>query len=152
MSADSYAEWKESRGQIEFAGGCTHLEPFLDDDLVEFLASLRPELLFHGGWVRGLFRHAMRGVVPDDVRMRQDKADFEPAFLELVQAAGGFKIFEPLLTMTGLADHGLVEPRAVRQRFDALVETPLDGRLWVELWPLLSAEAFVRASSGGSPT
>ena len=76
----------------------------MDDDLVEFLASVRPDRLLHGGWVRGLFRHAIRDLVPDQVRMRPDKANFELALLDLVRAAGGFDAFEPLLTMTALAD------------------------------------------------
>jgi asparagine synthase (glutamine-hydrolysing) len=149
MSRSKYYVWmKEVLGQIEIAGRCTRVQPYMDDELVEFLASLPPETLFYGGWVRGLFRHAMRGIIPEGVRTRQDKATLEPALLELVRAAGGLEVFRPLISMTGLADHGLVEPKAFRRRFAELVETPLNGRLWIELWPALTAEAFVR---GGFP-
>ena len=145
-SSPYYSEWKEERGQIEHAGGCARVEPFFDDDLVEFLASLRPDLLFHGGWSRGLFRLSMRDLVPEIVRMREDKADFESAFLQVVHSAGGFEVFRPLLTMVALADYQLVEPKAFRRRFDQLAQTPLDGRLWAEVWPVLAAEAFVRST------
>ncbi len=147
MRSPRYALWKESRAQIEITGGCTRAEPYFDDDLVEFLASLRPDILFHGGWVRGLFRHSVRGMIPDDVRTRRDKGRYETAFVELLQAAGGFKALRPLLTMVGLGDYGVVEPSAMRRRFADLEANPLDGRLWMELWPVLAAEAFVRGPS-----
>jgi hypothetical protein len=64
---------KEGMAQIELASGCMHVYPYMDDEFVEFLASIPPEVFFHDGWVRGLFRHAMRGVIPEGVRTRRDK-------------------------------------------------------------------------------
>jgi asparagine synthase (glutamine-hydrolysing) len=145
--SSSYTAFADARGQAEVAGGCTRIEPFLDDDLVEFLLSVPPDTFFHEGWLRGLFRHSMRGVIPDEVRMRPDKADFEAALAELVAAAGGFRAFDPFLSMTALADHGLVEPSKFRERFDELEATPLAGHLWLELWPALAAEAFLKRGS-----
>jgi asparagine synthase (glutamine-hydrolysing) len=139
-----YMYVSEARAQLEIAGGCPRADPFLDDDVVEFLASLRPELLFHGGWTRGLLRHAMRGLVPETIRLRADKGHFERAFLEVVEAAGGFGVLAPLVSMTGLGDLGLVDPPRFRERFDELARNPANGFLWTELWPVLAAEAFVR--------
>jgi asparagine synthase (glutamine-hydrolysing) len=146
MRSSYYSFVKESHALIEIAGGCTRVDPYFDDDLVEFVAGLRPELLFQGDWVRGLFRNAMRGVVPDDIRTRPDKGRYEAALLAVVQAAGGFDVLRPLSTMVGLADHGIVEPGAFHARFRELRERPQDGRLWMELWPVFAAEAFVRGS------
>jgi len=143
-----YLRIGEARDQVDLAAGCLRADPFLDDDIVEFVASLRPELLFHGDWLRGLFRYAMRGLVPDSIRLRQDKSVFEPALRELVAGAGGFSTLEPLAKATALADMGLVEPRRFRERFDELVRMPLDPRLWLEVWPVLAAEAFVRQAPG----
>jgi asparagine synthase (glutamine-hydrolysing) len=139
-----FMNYRESRAQLELVGGCTLVEPFFDESLVRLVASVRPELLFHGGWTRGLFREAMRGVIPETVRMRPDKADFEPVFNELAACVGGLGAFDPWVKMTALADLGLVEPRAFRRRFNELRERPLDGGLWVELWPPLAAEAFAQ--------
>jgi asparagine synthase (glutamine-hydrolysing) len=142
-SAD-FLDYSEARAQIELIGGCTRADPYLDPEVVSLVASIEPELLFHGGRVRGLFRHALGGVIPESVRLRPDKARFEPALLELVQAGGGFAAFDPLVRMTALADFGLVAPGAFRRRFDELARTPLNGHLWMELWPALAAEAFAR--------
>jgi hypothetical protein len=67
--------------------------------------------------------------------------------LDLVKAAGGFGVFDPLIAMTALGDLGLVEPKAFRRSFGELVREPLNGRLWMELWPAITAEAFVRGLS-----
>ncbi len=139
----------DARGQLESAGGCVRVEPFLDDDLVEFVASLRPELLFYGGWIRGLFRQALRGCIPESVLWRPDKARFEEAFRQIVEASGGFGAVAHLAEASALGDLEIVEPRAFRKRFDDLVRQPLDGRLWLEVWPVLAAEAFVRFVRSG---
>ena len=140
-------DYSDIRGQLEVAGSCQRIDPYMDEDLLGFVSAVDPEILFHEGWVRGLFRHAIRGEVPESIRLRSDKASFEPALVELISAAGGFGVLEALVRMNGLADLGLVEPRAFRQRFDELVACPEDGRLWVELWPVLAAEAFVRGTA-----
>ena len=142
-----YLQISEARAQVEMAAGCARVDPFLDDDLVEFAASLRPDLLFHGGWSRGLLRYAMRGLLPESLRLRQDKSYFEPALQQVVEGAGGFSTLGSLASATALADLGLVEPRRFRDRFDELSRDPLNGPLWIEVWSVLAGEAFVRQAS-----
>jgi len=55
--------------------------PFLDSDVVRFCLSLPSEAKLHGGMTRWVLREAMRGLVPDIVRLRRTKADFTPEFL-----------------------------------------------------------------------
>jgi asparagine synthase (glutamine-hydrolysing) len=140
----AFLDYSEFRSQVELKTGCQWVDPVLDVDLVEFLASLPPETLFHGGYVRGLLRLALRGLVPESLRLRTDKAGFESALVELMESAGGFATLEPLADTKALADLRLVEPRRFRERFDQLVRAPLDEYLWPEVWPVLAAEAFVR--------
>jgi asparagine synthase (glutamine-hydrolysing) len=137
----------EARAQTETASGCARAEPFIDDEIVEFLASLRPDALFDGHWVRGLFRRSLRGLIPESVRLRPDKASIEPAFHELIESAGGYGVLERLASATALGDLGIVAPRPFRGRFDALVRNPMNGHLWAEVWGVLTAEAFVRKTS-----
>jgi asparagine synthase (glutamine-hydrolysing) len=146
MRASYYSFVKETHARIEVAGGCARLDPYFDDDLVEFVASLHPRVLFHGHSVRGIFRRAMRGLVPEDVRTRPDKGRYEAALHGVLEAAGGFDLLRPLSSMVGLADLGIVDPGAFRARFREFEERPRDGRLWMELFPVLAAEAFVRGA------
>ena len=49
--------------------------PFFDRRLVEFCVSLPPGQRTYRGWTRSIFRHAMKGVLPEDVRWRVDKSN-----------------------------------------------------------------------------
>ena len=92
------------RALYEAASGCPRVDPYLDDAFVRFVASVPPEHMFHGGWIRGLFREAMRGLVPDSVRLRTTKAGSEPAMRAMVEAAGSFEAFADLADVGRLAD------------------------------------------------
>lgn len=50
--------------------------PFLDHPLVEFSLALGNSHKFKGAETKRVLRHAMRGVLPEAVRMRQDKLGF----------------------------------------------------------------------------
>ncbi|MGI9273447.1 MAG: asparagine synthase (glutamine-hydrolyzing) [Endozoicomonas sp.] len=52
--------------------------PFLTTDMAEFLLSLPEDyLLSPAGETKHVFRHAMRGIVPDEILHRKDKVGFE---------------------------------------------------------------------------
>jgi asparagine synthase (glutamine-hydrolysing) len=50
--------------------------PFLDYRFVELLARVHPSAKFAGGWTKSIFRQAMDGLIPDDIRYRRDKKGF----------------------------------------------------------------------------
>jgi len=50
--------------------------PFLDFRLVELLAHVHPSEKFEGGWTKSIFRKAIGGIVPDEIRYRRDKRGF----------------------------------------------------------------------------
>lgn len=49
--------------------------PFFDRRLVELCIALPPGQRIYKGWTRSIFRHAMKGLVPDDVLWRTDKSN-----------------------------------------------------------------------------
>ncbi len=57
--------------------GISYAYPLLDWRIVEFAIGLPPQMFFKNGWKRFLFRHALRGILPDDVRWARNKK--EPA-------------------------------------------------------------------------
>jgi asparagine synthase (glutamine-hydrolysing) len=141
-----YTNAADHRGQIELATGLPRIDPYLDPDVVEFIASVPPKLMFHDHRVRGLFRLAMKGHLPETIRLRRDKASFNSAFSELYFASRQNRGMAELLRMEGLAELGLVDSEGFRR---ALVDVDGQGqdrrRSWVSL--LLGAEAFVREHS-----
>ncbi len=134
----------DGRGHVEARLGCDRLDPYLDPQFVAFMASIPPDTLFHGQRTRGLFSLAMRGLVPDSVRLRSDKASFEPAIDEMVTGMGGLSAFESLLSMEATADLGLINPRLFRAAFEAQVRGEASRFGWIDVWPPVAIEAFVR--------
>jgi asparagine synthase (glutamine-hydrolysing) len=135
------------RGQLEASTGVQWLDPLLDDELVEFLASVPPLMLEHDDLNRGLYRLALRGVVPESVRLRPDKADFEQAFGETAEAAGGIASLGDLFDLRALARGGIVDATASRKLFDQIERAPFaieSGLAWTYGWNLLAGEAFMR--------
>ena len=56
-----------------------HMEarhPFLDRRLVEFMLSIPQDQLYRDGQTKYILRNAMKGILPESVRMRRDKAAF----------------------------------------------------------------------------
>lgn len=50
--------------------------PFLDHRLVEFIFSLPDKYIIHEGWSKWIFRKAMQGIIPENIRWRKDKMGF----------------------------------------------------------------------------
>jgi asparagine synthase (glutamine-hydrolysing) len=51
--------------------------PFLDPRLVEYVASLPVDFKIRDGWTKRIFREAMRGIMPEEIRCRRGKIGFE---------------------------------------------------------------------------
>jgi asparagine synthase (glutamine-hydrolysing) len=131
----------DARGQQECETRLPRIDVYLDAEMVDFLASVPPKLFFHDHRVRGLYRSAMRGLLPNSLRLRTDKAEFEPANDELARAVCESPWFVKLLRMEALGDLGLVEPRRFREAFGKFKDHRAD-RSWLEFWPALAVEGF----------
>ncbi|HGJ64476.1 TPA: asparagine synthase (glutamine-hydrolyzing) [bacterium] len=50
--------------------------PFLDYRLVEYVFSLPDRCRINKGWTKAVLRNAMKGILPEEIRMRKDKMGF----------------------------------------------------------------------------
>jgi hypothetical protein len=66
-------EWNNKAGALH---GMNAAFPFLDRDLLAFLMATPGDVQNHNGIPRQLLREAMRGILPESIRTRTDKADF----------------------------------------------------------------------------
>jgi asparagine synthase (glutamine-hydrolysing) len=142
-TASYLADIVDNDARVEVAGGCITSAPYLDEDLVQFVSGLPPQMLFAHHTHRGLLREVMRGAVPDAVRLRRDKWAASAAVTEIFRASGGLRSVERLLSMRALGERGLVEPTTFARSFREFAEAPGAGLRWAEFWPALAAEAFV---------
>ena len=60
--------------------------PFLDQDILTYIVSLPPETFLMAGWQRGLFRRAIRGLMPDSILTRRTKSPFSLPFPIYIRA------------------------------------------------------------------
>jgi asparagine synthetase B (glutamine-hydrolysing) len=135
------------QGAIEqwvLASGCSMIQPYVDDDLVEFVGRLPREVMFHGGYRRGLFRHAFRELLPPAVLWREDKSSFFMALRDTIAAAGGARSLQSFADDPILAREGWVDRGAFRAAIAKLDQAPFDARHGLKLWPFIAVEAFLR--------
>jgi asparagine synthase (glutamine-hydrolysing) len=133
------------RHQEEVAGGLERRQPFQEPSVRALVASFDPVWLVHGDIRRGLFREAIRDLLPASVVERLDKASFEVASARFIAATGGFSELRPLATVKELASLGIVEPKPFREAFDEFERAPTEeGMGWESVWPALAVEAFLR--------
>jgi hypothetical protein len=139
-----------TRLQEELVGGYTLRSPLLDDDFLRFVATLPPLSLMQGGFRRGLMREAMRGLVPEGLRLRETKGTLYFFIEQTLAIAGGLDTLAGLADVRMLADLGLVEPRPFREFFESFRGAADDDANYADLWLVLSIEAFLRQHAGES--
>jgi asparagine synthase (glutamine-hydrolysing) len=61
--------------------GVERRHPFFDVRLLQYCVSLPPKQKLRQGWTRSILRRAVRGIVPDAIRHRTDKADLSLNFM-----------------------------------------------------------------------
>lgn len=137
------------RHQQESAGGIACRQPFLEAGLRELVARFDPAWLLHGAIRRGLFRAAVKDLLPVAIVEREDKAGFECGLLRFLAASGGVDALRPLASGRELAALGLVDSRRLLDAFAAFEHALGDGEHWGNVWPVLAVEAFLRARRGG---
>jgi len=117
--------------------------PFLDPRLVEYAASLPLDFKIRDGWTKRIFREAMRGILPEEIRIRRAKIGFETPqrrwFLEELADH-----IEELLSSEMRASE-YIEQAAVLDLFRAARRQHKISRLDIEfLWRCINLELWLR--------
>lgn len=147
--AAAHRDYIAGMRQQEIVASASDLrEPFLDADVIDALGTLPPEWLLHGDARRGLLREALRGLLPEGVRMRTDKARFEPALARFFDASGARDKLRGVASLTRLAALGIASSAHTGEAFAAFARDPQQGEPWLSLWPALATESFLRAAEG----
>ena len=127
----------ELLGRAAQADGVAPRYPFYDHRVVE-LCVWQPELAkVAGGRPRALLREAMRGVLPESVRLRRDKTDFIADFCTTLRQdpQGRLAAFRagpgPL---QGWVDAGVLRADAARLARSPDPDPAVAFRLWRALW------------------
>jgi asparagine synthase (glutamine-hydrolysing) len=113
--------------------------PLLDHELVEFAATIPPELNLRGGTTKYIFKRAMRGILPDQIVDRPKQGFAVPLGRWFRGRLGGF--VRELLLSERSRQRGIFNPAYVER----LVRRHERGRpLDFHLWTLISFELWCR--------
>jgi asparagine synthase (glutamine-hydrolysing) len=124
--------------------------PLLDVDLVEFALSLPPELAFDRRYNRPVLRQAVQGLVPDDVRLRPYKSNFDPVFIEALDA--DLPVIEGLVLAEDAETQPYVDRSALELHFSRVPSAPGARReRAMGLWQLATIECWLRSRAGRKP-
>lgn len=140
--------YEQARRRARMAG-ISARHPLVDVDVVEVMLSLDPELGFDRRYDRAVLRDAIAGLVPEEVRLRRGKSNFDALFHQLL--AG------PELP----AVRQLLDPRrahlgeyvdAAEMHRSLLAGGPPPGgreraRWAVQVWRAVTAECWLRAQA-----
>jgi asparagine synthase (glutamine-hydrolysing) len=113
--------------------------PLLDHRVVEFAATIPPELQLKQGVTKHVFKAAMRGILPDAIIDRRKQGFAVPLGRWFRGRLAG--VLRELLLSPASRQRGIIEPSFVER----LIERHEAGRpLDMELWTLLSFELWCR--------
>jgi asparagine synthase (glutamine-hydrolysing) len=113
--------------------------PLLDHKLVEFAATIPPELRLHNGTTKYIFKHAMRGLLPDEIIDRPKHGFAIPLGRWFRGQLGSF--VRELLVSEASGRRGIFNTAYIEE----LVRRNEEGRdLSFHLWTLISFELWCR--------
>ena len=135
----------EVRDRGSQRAGIEERHPFYDRRLVEFALSLPESQRTQAGESKPVLRRAMRGALPDSVRLRRDKADFSLIVFDGLERQGGERAFDDL----AIAREGWVDSDALKAEYRRTALRASRGLVapnLIGLWQALSVEAWFRAA------
>ncbi len=118
--------------------GIRFRHPFFDRQLIEFALSLPMHMKYSAGFSKRLLRVAMKGILPEEIRQRDDKAQFTDVLKQQIDALDIRALFENAY----LAKLGIMEQKSL----DQYVQRYKSGemRSVVYFWQLINLEYWYR--------
>jgi len=121
--------------------------PLVDVDVIDVALQMNPELAFDRRFNRAMLREAITGLVPDEVRLRRTKSNFDALFHSLLagpELGAVTQLLDPwqarlraYVDMAALHDELMVgDPRSHPQGL---------SRWAIRVWRLVTAECWLRA-------
>jgi len=117
--------------------------PMLDYELVQFAVNCPPDLKLRDGWTKWILRQALRGVLPEPVRLRRSKLGFAtPQKQWLRQDIRG--IIRSVVQESDLKFSRILSLKKVREQFNAFVSNHKGSLTDVEAFRVLNLELWAR--------
>jgi len=136
---NSYYHVAESVFGVEFR------HPFFDRRLVEFMLSLPPRYKLYKGRSKFLLRKAMKGILPEKIRRRTDKARFSDVIRQQINAID----LDLLLDDAYIAKMGIIEQSRINEMKSRYQDD--NQKNIVYFWQIINLEYWYRYNFINSP-
>lgn len=119
--------------------GIEERHPFHDRRLYEFLIAIPDDQRARDSRRKYILRNAMRGLIPDSVLARRDKADFSILFVQALERMGGERFFD----LMELESAGWIDRAEFQRTYRHRTENYLDTNIW-PIWNTFALELWYR--------
>ncbi len=113
--------------------------PFMDYRLIEYVFSLPSNLKIKDGWTKWILRQAMKGILPEDVRLRRDKIGFDAPIRTWLWMHRD-KIRQ-LFSSHNVLSSQFIEPTYIAKNLDMLLN---HERTTFEIWRYINLELWLK--------
>jgi asparagine synthase (glutamine-hydrolysing) len=116
--------------------------PFLDYRLVERTLTVPDDLIIHKGMTKHILREAMKGTLPEAIRMRRDKVGFETPEAEWFRTPVFQKYIKDMIYSAPFTTRGIMDIKKVH----AIYQNHLDrkGNYSREIWKWIHLEQWYK--------
>ncbi len=114
--------------------------PFLDHRLVERTISLNDDLIINDGMTKYILREAMKGRLPEPIRMRKDKIGFGTPHDEWFRTPVFQKYIKDIIYSPAFASRGLVDVKKVQDLYARHLNR--NGNYGKEIWKWIHMEKW----------
>jgi len=116
--------------------------PFLDYRLVEQTLATQSDLIIKDGWTKHILREAMKGTLPEEIRMRVDKNGFMTPEDEWFRTSIWQEKIRSIIESDSFASRGLFDVEAVKDQYQKHVKR--DVQIAKEIWKWVHTELWFR--------
>jgi asparagine synthase (glutamine-hydrolysing) len=146
------AVYEQARRRCRLAG-IEPRHPLVDVDVIDTALRMDPALAFDPRFNRAMLREAIDDLVPDQVRLRRGKSNFDALFHQLL-AGPELPAVRQLLDPTHAELRAYVDMAGLyRELLEAAPPSRAGGLMdWaIRVWRLVTAECWLRSRQQGSP-
>ncbi len=101
--------------------------PLLDHRIVEFMATIPPNIKFAGGRMKHLFKEAVRNAVPKKIFDRQDKMGFPTPLAAVNKKGVARELVRDILLSDRVRQRGIYNVNAIERAIDSEHEVRARG-------------------------
>jgi asparagine synthase (glutamine-hydrolysing) len=115
--------------------------PFLDHNLVEKTLAIPTSNYIKNGYTKVIMRDAMKGILPEKIRMRKDKVGFSTPEADWFRQKNLQSVLEDVIESKSFAERGYFNVDQCRKEFLALQKY---GKYNAEFWKWVHLELWFR--------